>query len=55
MAKSPKSRRSHRRFDDDFKAQAARLVPDEDLTCSMSRRGDCYDNAVMEAFFVGQK
>ncbi len=21
------------------------------LTCSMSRRGDCYDNAVMEAFF----
>ena len=21
------------------------------LTCSMSRRGDCYDNAVMESFF----
>ena len=21
------------------------------ITCSMSRRGDCYDNAVMEAFF----
>jgi putative transposase len=21
------------------------------ITCSMSRRGDCYDNAVMESFF----
>jgi transposase InsO family protein len=21
------------------------------ITCSMSRRGDCHDNAVMEAFF----
>ncbi len=21
------------------------------ITCSMSRRGNCYDNAVMEAFF----
>ncbi len=25
------------------------------LTCSMSRRGDCYDNAVMEAFFSSLK
>ncbi len=21
------------------------------ITCSMSRRGNCYDNAVMESFF----
>ena len=21
------------------------------ITCSMSRRGDCYDNAVVESFF----
>ena len=25
------------------------------LTCSMSRRGNCYDNAVMEAFFSSVK
>ena len=25
------------------------------ITCSMSRRGDCYDNAVMEAFFSSVK
>ncbi len=25
------------------------------MTCSMSRRGDCYDNAVMEAFFATVK
>ena len=25
------------------------------ITCSMSRRGDCYDNAVMEAFFSSLK
>jgi transposase-like protein len=30
MAKSPISRRPRRRFDDDFKAQAARLVLDEE-------------------------
>ena len=23
----------------------------QDITCSMSRRGNCYDNAVMESFF----
>jgi len=32
------------------KALAARGV-----TCSMSRRGDCYDNAVMESFFSSVK
>jgi len=29
MAETPKRRRSRRRFDDDFKAQAVRLVLDE--------------------------
>ncbi len=28
-----------------------RLLATHGLVCSMSRRGDCYDNAVMEAFF----
>jgi transposase InsO family protein len=28
-----------------------RLLAREDLTCSMSARGDCYDNAVMESFW----
>jgi transposase InsO family protein len=28
-----------------------RVLIDHDITCSMSRRGDCYDNAVMESWF----
>jgi len=32
-----------------------RLLDAYGLTCSMSRRGDCYDNAVMEAFFSSLK
>jgi len=28
-----------------------RILDGRDITCSMSRRGDCYDNAVMESFF----
>ena len=28
-----------------------RLLDARGITCSMSRRGDCYDNAVMESFF----
>ena len=28
-----------------------RLLDARSITCSMSRRGDCYDNAVMESFF----
>jgi putative transposase len=28
-----------------------RMLDAHGITCSMSRRGDCYDNAVMEAFF----
>jgi putative transposase len=28
-----------------------RILDARGLTCSMSRRGDCYDNAVMESFF----
>jgi len=27
------------------------LLKTHGITCSMSRRGNCYDNAVMEAFF----
>jgi putative transposase len=32
-----------------------RMLDAYGLTCSMSRRGDCYDNAVMEAFFSSVK
>src|SRR5438094_4007862 len=28
-----------------------RMLDANGITCSMSRRGDCYDNAVMESFF----
>jgi transposase InsO family protein len=28
-----------------------RVLETHEITCSMSRTGDCYDNAVMEAFF----
>ena len=31
------------------------LLKRHDLTCSMSRRGNCYDNAVMESFFATVK
>ena len=27
------------------------MLEAEGITCSMSRRGNCYDNAVMESFF----
>ena len=32
-----------------------RLLDAHGITCSMSRRGNCYDNAVMEAFFSSLK
>jgi putative transposase len=32
-----------------------RLLADQGITCSMSRRGDCWDNAAMEAFFATLK
>jgi putative transposase len=32
-----------------------RVLDAHGITCSMSRRGDCYDNAVMEAFFSSVK
>jgi transposase InsO family protein len=32
-----------------------RVLDAHGLTCSMSRRGNCYDNAVMEAFFSSLK
>ncbi|MFN9869836.1 MAG: transposase [Cyanobacteriota bacterium] len=31
-----------------------RLV-DKEITCSMSRKGDCWDNAVVESFFATLK
>lgn len=36
---------------DDFQ----RLLAAEGITCSMSRRGDCWDNAAMESFFASLK
>lgn len=27
------------------------MLADQGITCSMSRRGDCWDNAAMESFF----
>ena len=32
-----------------------RMLDAHGITCSMSRKGDCYDNAVMEAFFSSVK
>jgi putative transposase len=32
-----------------------RILDTHGITCSMSRRGNCYDNAVMEAFFSSVK
>jgi len=31
------------------------VLASEDITCSMSRRGDCWDNAVAESFFATLK
>jgi putative transposase len=31
------------------------LLQDENIVCSMSRKGNCYDNAVMESFFASLK
>ena len=39
-----------------YASEAYQLVLDaHDIICSLSRRGDCYDNAVMEAFFSSLK
>lgn len=32
-----------------------KLLADHGITCSMSRRGDCWDNAAMESFFSTMK
>ena len=32
-----------------------RLLSDHGVTCSMSRKGDCWDNAAMESFFASLK
>lgn len=35
--------------------QFQRLLKEHGITCSMSRRGDCWDNAAMESFFSSLK
>jgi transposase InsO family protein len=37
------------------KLQAGQYLAARGITCSMSRRGDCYDNAVIESFFATVK
>jgi putative transposase len=32
-----------------------KLLDDHGITCSMSRKGDCWDNAAMESFFSTMK
>jgi putative transposase len=32
-----------------------RLLADQGITCSMSRKGECWDNAAMESFFSSLK
>ena len=32
-----------------------RVLAQHDIVCSMSRRGDCWDNAVAESFFASLK
>ncbi len=32
-----------------------RLLADQGIICSMSKRGDCWDNAAMESFFSSLK
>jgi transposase len=49
MAETPKSRRSRRRFDDDFKAQAVRLVLDEGKSVgAVARDLDLTETALRE-------
>jgi len=49
MAKETRSRRPRRRFDDDFKAQAVRLVLDEGKTVSAAARDlDLTETALRE-------
>lgn len=43
--------RNRRHFTDEFKREAVRLLADSGIVCSMSKRGDCWDNAAMESFF----
>ncbi len=35
--------------------QVQRLRADRDVTCSMSRSGNCWDNAAIESFFYSLK
>ena len=49
MAQTPKRRRSRRRFDDDFKAQAVRLVLDEGKSVGAAARDlDLTETALRE-------
>ena len=36
-------------------ADVQRLLAAEGITCSMSRRGDCWDNSAIESFFASLK
>ncbi len=38
-----------------YAGEYQQLLASHGLICSMSRRGDCYDNAVMESFFQSLK
>lgn len=48
MAETSKSRRARRRFDDDFKAQAIRLVLDEGTSVGAARDLDLTETALRE-------
>jgi len=38
-----------------MRAAFQQLLRDENITCSMSRKGNCWDNAMMESFFATLK
>ncbi len=43
--------KKRRIFSDEFKIEAVKLLTDHGMICSMSRKGNCWDNAVAESFF----
>ncbi len=42
-------------FSREFKLEAVKLMADHGAACSMSRSGNCWDNAAMESFFSSLK